>query len=258
MAERLHFFRLKALPPAGGKPRYPILGLIGYLLIFFLGAPLILRLLRDCLPIDSPAVMMTTLQIVSLGLALLYLFFFSFMQERETVKALWIHPARARFSCLIEDFGLGIVAWLVAFPMTLAVGGLAKLITYIITGKEGADQLAVLFLKLVKDSPSLLVIALVAMVVLAPVIEELVFRGFLYTYLRQKMGKVGALILSSAIFAIFHFAPQQGVSNVPLLFSLFTFSFFLAFLYERQRSLLAPIALHMTFNSISVMRIFLT
>ncbi len=258
MADRLHFFRVKVLPPAGGKLRYPILGVIGYLLIFFLGAPLLIHLLSGYLPINSPAVMMTTLQMVSLALTLLYLLGFSLMQERATLRAIWIHPERSRLTCLCEDFGLGIVTWLVAFPVTLALGQLAELVTYIITGKEGIDQLAIRFLKLVKESPSLLTIALVAIVVIAPVIEELVFRGFLYTYLRQKMSKMGAILLSSLIFAIFHFSPQQGVSNVPLLFSLFTFSFFLAFLYERQRSLLAPIALHMTFNSISVIRIILT
>ncbi|MBI3211827.1 MAG: CPBP family intramembrane metalloprotease [Simkania negevensis] len=50
---------------------------------------------------------------------------------------------------------------------------------------------------------------------------------------------------------LFHLSSSQGVGNI----SLFIFALYLGFLYEKQCSLFASIALHMTFNSISVIRI---
>ncbi|NJL92602.1 MAG: CPBP family intramembrane metalloprotease [Anaerolineae bacterium] len=48
--------------------------------------------------------------------------------------------------------------------------------------------------------------ALVVVVVLRPLVEELIFRGVLYTTLRQRMSVWAAVVLSSAIFAALHYA----------------------------------------------------
>ena len=95
-----------------------------------------------------------------------------------------------------------------------------------VTGQPPVDQLAITYLKMARTSPLLLTIALLAILVIAPVIEEFVFRGLLLTYLKQKMGRWGAIIVSAALFALFHYAPQQKASNFSLFFSLFSLGFF--------------------------------
>lgn len=180
------------------------------------------------------------------------------MQKREVIGTVWIHPDRARLPCFLKDFGLGLLTWIIAFPVVVAVSQITESIVFILTGYTGLDQLAIRFLNMAKESPYLLVLALFAILIAAPIIEEFVFRGILYTYLRSKMRRKGAILLSALIFAAFHFSLDQGLSNVSLLASLFCLALFLAFLYERQQSLIAPIALHMTFNSISVIRILLS
>ena len=62
-------------------------------------------------------------------------------------------------------------------------------------------------------------------------------------------------MIASLIFAAFHFSTSQGLNNIELLVSLFVLSCFLGFLYERQESLLASMALHATFNAISILAI---
>ncbi|MCB1109784.1 MAG: CPBP family intramembrane metalloprotease [Chlamydiia bacterium] len=258
VALSFHFFRLKSLPPLKMSLRYPLVGVVGYLLLFFIIAPISVRLMGNVLQElahHRPALLMTLLQTVSLCWVIGYLLILWLIQDKETRLALWIHPQRKHLVCVLEDFGLGILTWVLAFPLVGAVSQIIEFLTHVLTGFVPVDQLAVRYLKLAKESPFLLAIALFAILIAAPVIEELVFRGFLYTYLKKRLSLLPALVLSAAIFALFHFSPQQGLSNFSLLVSLFTLALFLGFLYERQRSLFAPIALHMTFNSISVIRI---
>ncbi|QVL56721.1 MAG: CPBP family intramembrane metalloprotease [Simkaniaceae bacterium] len=260
IAHHFSFFKVKDLREISIDLRFPLIGMIGYLMIFFVIAPLSVQFLGSSivdLMTHSPALLMTLLQLLALAWVITYLFCFSILQKREVMKGIWIHPERARFKCLIEDFGLGLLTWLISFPVVVAISQYVEALVFFFTGYTGMDQVAIRFLKMAKESPYLLVIALFAILIAAPIIEEFVFRGILYTYLKKKVKRMGALIISSIVFAAFHFSPDQGLSNFSLLFSLFTLALFLGFLYERQRSLLAPIALHMTFNSISVIRILL-
>ena len=251
IAYRLSFFKIKVLREFSIDLRFPLIGFIGYLLIFFIIAPLSVQFLGSSivkLMTYSPALLITLLQVLALAWAITYLFCFSILQKEGMIKRVWIHPDRARFKCILEDLGLGLLTWLISFPVVVAVSQYVESIVYFLTGYTGLDQIAIRFLKMAKESPYLLFIALFAILIAAPTIEEFVFRGILYNYLKKKVKRVGALILSSLFFAAFHFSPDQGLSNFSLLFSLFTLALFLGFLYERQRSLFAPIALHMTFN----------
>jgi len=260
IAARFHFFRIKSLPHVALNIRYPIIGVIGYLVVYFVVAPFTIRFIGKSLPAlaeYSPALYMTLLQTLSILWVIAYLFLLSILQDKTTLHAMWIHPSRSRFSCIMEDMGLGVLTWLVAFPIVGAVTLIMEFLTYVLTGLLPVEQVAIRFLKMARGSPILLTLALFTILIAAPVIEELVFRGFLYSYLRKKLSMVKALPISALIFSFLHFSPDQGGSNIPLLSSLFVLALFLGFLYERQRSLFAPIALHMTFNSVSVIRILL-
>jgi membrane protease YdiL (CAAX protease family) len=89
--------------------------------------------------------------------------------------------------------------------------------------------------------PEKAVIGLIAIVV-APVVEELLFRGILYPVLKQTGRPRLALWVSSALFALVHFNME---SFVPLL----VFALVLVYLYETFQNLLAPIVAHSLFNA---------
>lgn len=92
-----------------------------------------------------------------------------------------------------------------------------------------------------KDLKTILFFLFLACVV-APIWEEITFRGFLYPFLKSRMGNVLAVLISSLLFALLH---QHAASFVPLTL----LGACLALLYERTGSLTASIFLHSIFNS---------
>lgn len=82
----------------------------------------------------------------------------------------------------------------------------------------------------------------IAIAIIAPIVEEITFRGILYSYLKNKYTKNTALLLSSIIFGILHlvFPP------------LFLMGMVLGFLYEKYDSLYPSIFLHAINNGIIV------
>lgn len=83
-----------------------------------------------------------------------------------------------------------------------------------------------------------------AITVVSPFCEEVFFRGFLFAGLRQKLGWKLAAVISSAFFAAMHL---EWTALLPI----FLLGLFLAFLYERSRSLWPSIMMHAMNNIIS-------
>jgi membrane protease YdiL (CAAX protease family) len=88
-------------------------------------------------------------------------------------------------------------------------------------------------------------LVVVALVILAPIAEELFFRGVVFNALRREGGRRWAYLGSSALFAVIHL-------DLVVLVPLFLLGLALAWVYERTNNLLAPIAMHATVNAISV------
>jgi uncharacterized protein len=82
-------------------------------------------------------------------------------------------------------------------------------------------------------------------VIVAPVVEELFFRGFLFQGFRQRYGWVSGALLSSAIFAVAHLDP---VALIPT----FILGVLLAYMYHRTDSVWIPILLHVLVNGMGL------
>jgi membrane protease YdiL (CAAX protease family) len=76
---------------------------------------------------------------------------------------------------------------------------------------------------------------------LAPVAEEIFFRGILYGFFRR-WGMAAALIISTSLFALAHFR-GPGIPFTQLIGGIL-----FAASYEREKSLLAPITIHILGN----------
>ncbi len=100
-------------------------------------------------------------------------------------------------------------------------------------------------------------LGVIAIVVIAPVVEELTFRGFIFGGLRGKLGTTGAVVVSSVIFALAH-TLSVGGSILLLGPSLFVAGVALALVYERTRSIYPGMALHASFNLVAVILIFMS
>lgn len=171
--------------------------------------------------------------------------------------AVWRKNAYAGSKRCLEDCILGSVTWLVVFPLVLVIDQFSSLLILELFDKQPIDQVAVKYLKMTLGDPLLFLCFSFLIVLVVPAIEEMLFRGFLQTWLKQKLGRSKAIALASFVFACFHISPEQGLYNIQFFSALFLLSCFLGFVYERQQSLWASIALHATFNGISALVIFL-
>jgi len=93
-------------------------------------------------------------------------------------------------------------------------------------------------------------LAVVAAVLLAPVLEELVFRGLVHRALRIRLGPAVATVCSSVVFAVVHV--DVAVSQPWALGGLVLVGAVLATAYERSGGLLVPVALHAGFNAATI------
>ncbi|MFI5334114.1 MAG: CPBP family intramembrane glutamic endopeptidase [Chlamydiales bacterium] len=230
-----------------------------YLLVSLLLAPVVVRttsvLFATKVQAD-PMFFAGMLQLSSLIVILGGLTLYASKQDRGTMRNIWMRGEMSK-SRFISDLFLGALTWVIAFPLVVLIAQICDLLLYLFFGVESYEQVAVRFMKTALGSPPLLTAALLTIIVAAPIIEEWLFRGFLQTFFRKYLGTKAAILLSAFSFALFHLSTSQGWGNVSLALSLFTFACYLGFIYERQRSLFAPISLHMTFNTVSALRILL-
>lgn len=92
------------------------------------------------------------------------------------------------------------------------------------------------------------VLSIVSAVFLAPIVEEVVYRGGLFQSLRQTLGLFPAMFISSGVFALVHLELGQPL----FLAGLMLLGLWLAAAFHRTGSLLVPIVGHATFNAISL------
>lgn len=90
-------------------------------------------------------------------------------------------------------------------------------------------------------SPGLLMSVLLVSLV-APLSEEMFFRGFLYGGLASRHAPWRAALLSALLFALFHLDPRTALP-------IFLLGLLLAGLYGRTRTLWAPVFVHLGYNS---------
>ena len=95
---------------------------------------------------------------------------------------------------------------------------------------------------------------ILAIVVAGPIFEELLFRGFVFTGLRNStLGTGGAIVMSAALWTIIH--QQYGAFE---LVCIFVFGILLAVSRVATGSLMVPIILHMLNNLFSILEIAMT
>jgi uncharacterized protein len=96
----------------------------------------------------------------------------------------------------------------------------------------------------------MLVLAGIIAVVVAPIVEEVVFRGILFRALADRIGLWIGAIVSSAIFALIHI--EVVLSQPVALGGLFMVGLLLALAYHWTGNLLVPILGHAVFNAASL------
>lgn len=174
------------------------------------------------------------LQVVVFGLALLPL-----LAAGRPFGRLW-GPTRTTGGMVGLGVAVGIGVAIVSYILNIVV--------VLLVGVEDPVQQQLLQDALAGGLP-LVLVALLAVVV-APFVEEVIFRGVLFRALADRINLPVGLVLSAGIFAGIHI---EVLASQPFaLVGLFTVGFLLAWAYHLTGNLTVPILGHAVFNAISL------
>ncbi len=140
----------------------------------------------------------------------------------------------------IPALGFRIVGW-----RWLVFGPLAALAVSVAASQTGLEP------KGMKDAldfsrePAHFVISLLVVAGLAPLVEELIFRGLLYGWLEARWGATVAFIVSSIAFALAHYEPAHIILVLPL-------GLLFGWLRKQSDSLLPSLVAHVANNALAV------
>ncbi len=147
----------------------------------------------------------------------------------------------------LQKCGIGSIIAGVLFGM-----GLSTLVSFVINLIPFSDEMVGSF----NESYSLIgtgniIITYLSVALVAPIAEEILFRGLIFTRLKKGMHFSVAIIISSLLFALAH---GDLIWMIP--------TFFLgassAWIFEKTKSLLPSIALHLFNNILAVLTISIT
>jgi membrane protease YdiL (CAAX protease family) len=161
---------------------------------------------------------------------------------------------RERGQSIVESFGLRVLSPVDSLQWGVLFGfGSLPLVQLLVLASEklfkavgvNSSEQPIAELFATTDSRFLLVLLVFFAVVIAPIFEEALFRGFAYPVLKQRFGVWRSLVIVSAVFAASHM-------HLPSVVPLFVFALGLGLSYELTGSLLVPITMHALFNAVMV------
>jgi len=143
-------------------------------------------------------------------------------------------------------FFLGVALLLAALPLILASSSITS---NFLRSDPQKDAQPIMQLFEHASDPAKRVPLIILAVVIAPISEEFVFRGFLYGVLKRYAGGISALFFCGLLFALIHM-------HIPSLVPLFVLGCVLTFAYELSGSLLVPMTMHALFNTLTLVQVF--
>jgi membrane protease YdiL (CAAX protease family) len=115
------------------------------------------------------------------------------------------------------------------------------------------DEQFMLDIKQATNSITILALVLTTICLIAPITEEIVFRGWLFSKIAQtKLGDLGAILLSSLAFTAIHSQYQ----HLETLVMLFTLGLLLSWVRYKSNNISNTIIMHMLFNLLAMASLF--
>lgn len=226
---------------------YPLSLLISYFVIAFLFSEN-----------TSKMFLLGIMQSCALLLNILFVGLFSLWNKSFPLKDILkdtLFPGKAH---IFQDFLSGLKTLLLAlFPLLTLMFFFDGILIYL-HGEAPPLQEAVKFLIQALKEGIAVIPAIIAITIVAPIMEEYLFRGIIQSYFRGKVGPKKAILISSLAFSLLHYSGSQGIQNIFLLISLFLLSLYLGFIYEKTRSIISNVTLHVTFNIINTIVIIIS
>lgn len=171
--------------------------------------------------------------------------------------ALILVVARGAFARGLKGFGLRLktiprdlprafLNLVAVWPLVMAMMSLTILIMRLLDKKFVVPQHEALEVITQSNAVPLQVLMIVLAVLVAPLVEEMLFRGLFQTMLRSYLGRPWlAIAITSVLFAAIHADPEHWPA-------LFVLAMGLGYSYEKSGSLFRPIFMHAMFNGLTI------
>ncbi len=144
---------------------------------------------------------------------------------------------------LLRELGWGILAYIASLPLLAAALGAA----FWLAARSDSPPHHPVSDWITSGDESQMVATFVLATLWAPWLEETVFRGAFYHYLRGRLGMIGSALISALVFSALH---PQGLAALPFLTTL---AFILAWVREWRGSIVASMTMHFIHNSITLL-----
>lgn len=144
----------------------------------------------------------------------------------------------------------GLACFIAALPVLLLVTNVATLLDRLVTG-SAPDPLAHETLRLMSDSPGTLWwwLTTLSVVIGAPVVEEVLYRGFLQSAFAAALrSRWVAILLTSVIFTAVH----VSAADARALPGIFALAVAMGIAFERKGRIGVPIVMHALYNAFNV------
>jgi membrane protease YdiL (CAAX protease family) len=145
----------------------------------------------------------------------------------------------------LRYYSIGKTIWY-SFISLIAIFIISFIYVFVMSSVLGIEAPASKIEILIKNRSISNTILLIVVAFIGPVVEEVFFRGFLYSAFKKNWGVLPALFISSVLFSVVHL---QVYSFIPL----FLIGWLLAYLFEKTRSLFPAIFLHAVYNLILIL-----
>lgn len=191
-------------------------------------------------------VLVQFLMILAIEVVLLFLLWLFIRSRKISFRSIGLARPEAR------DVGYAILGYIAYLAIFITVSQIAKAV---LPGLDFKQEQEIGFSQ--STTGVSLIIVFASLVILPPIAEEITFRGFLYTGLRNKLPKITAAIITSVLFALGHL--QLGSGNAPLwaaALDTFVLSMILVYLRDKTKSLWSPIYVHMIKNCLAFLVLF--
>ena len=180
------------------------------------------------------------------------LFVLQGLTQLATILLIWLVVSQL-YNTKLKDIGLGkldmgLVSWsVIAFPLYFIAATVLSNVAASLFGIDIAERQNIGY-----SNPSgfELTLTFIALVCLAPFVEEVLFRGFLFKTFRRTFGFWVGAVAVSLLFAVAHGQVNVGID-------VFVLSMFLCYLREKTDSLWPSIAMHSLKNLVAFVVLFI-
>jgi len=187
-------------------------------------------------------------------------FLYVLLAEIISLGILWIFIRRYRGLGIIrKQLGLGrfhIRDIVYAFVGVAAYFGLYFIVLSVISAIITVDTSGQQDVGFSNAAGGALVFTFISLVILPPIVEEITFRGFLYSGIKRRWGIVTAFLVTSIIFGGLHtLTGKDGLLWIAAI-DTFSLSLVLCYLREKTNNIYAGIGLHAIKNFIAFVALF--